>query len=56
MLVGRSGEKFYLLEVIAFILQYVKDQLIGHLSIGAKLLKTTDFDWVITVLIYDDST
>uniref|UniRef100_A0A1X7VEB9 Uncharacterized protein n=1 Tax=Amphimedon queenslandica TaxID=400682 RepID=A0A1X7VEB9_AMPQE len=44
-----SGEKFYLIEVIAFILQYLKDQLIDHLSRGVAPLKTTDFDWVITV-------
>ena len=44
-----SGEKFYLVEVIAFILKYLKDQLIDHLSRSAKPLKTTDFDWVITV-------
>ncbi|XP_011402427.1 PREDICTED: heat shock 70 kDa protein 12A-like [Amphimedon queenslandica] len=44
-----SGEKFYLIEVIAFILQYLKDQLIDHLSRSAIPLKTTDFDWVITV-------
>ncbi|XP_011402430.1 PREDICTED: heat shock 70 kDa protein 12A-like [Amphimedon queenslandica] len=44
-----SGEKFYLIEVIAFILQYLKDKLIGLHSRGATPLKTTDFDWVITV-------
>ena len=44
-----SGEKFYLVEVIAFILKYLKDQLIDHLSRTVKPLKTTDFDWVITV-------
>ena len=37
------------MEVIAFILKYLKDQLIDHLSRTAKPLKTTDFDWVITV-------
>ncbi|XP_019849449.1 PREDICTED: uncharacterized protein LOC109580573 [Amphimedon queenslandica] len=44
-----SGEKFYLIEVIAFILQYLKDQLIDRLSRTVRPLKTTDFDWVITV-------
>ena len=44
-----SGEMFYLLEVIAFILKHVKDLLIDHLSRTVKQFKTTDFDWVITV-------
>ena len=38
-----------MVEVIAFILQYLKNELIDHLSRRAKPLKTTDFDWVITV-------
>ena len=37
------------MEVIAFILKYLKGLLIDHLSLTAKPLKTTDFDWVITV-------
>ena len=44
-----SGEKFYLVEVIAFILQHLKDLLIDHFSHTAWPLKTADFDWVITV-------
>ncbi|XP_011407516.1 PREDICTED: heat shock 70 kDa protein 12A-like [Amphimedon queenslandica] len=44
-----SGEKYYLVEVIAFILKYLKDQLIDHFERTVKPLKTTDFDWVITV-------
>ncbi|XP_019859467.1 PREDICTED: heat shock 70 kDa protein 12A-like [Amphimedon queenslandica] len=44
-----SGEKYYLVEVIAFILKYLKDQLIDHFKLTVKPLKTTDFDWVITV-------
>uniref|UniRef100_A0A1X7V8W8 Uncharacterized protein n=1 Tax=Amphimedon queenslandica TaxID=400682 RepID=A0A1X7V8W8_AMPQE len=44
-----SGEKCYLVEIIAFIIQYLKDQLIDHLSHTITPLKTTDFDWVITV-------
>ncbi|XP_019850144.1 PREDICTED: heat shock 70 kDa protein 12A-like [Amphimedon queenslandica] len=44
-----SGEKYYLVEVIAFILQYLKDLLINHFSRTVRPLKTTDFDWVITV-------
>ena len=44
-----SGGKYYLVEVIAFILQHLKDLLIGYLSCTARPLKTTDFDWVITL-------
>uniref|UniRef100_A0A1X7TPG0 Uncharacterized protein n=1 Tax=Amphimedon queenslandica TaxID=400682 RepID=A0A1X7TPG0_AMPQE len=44
-----SGDKFYLVEVIAFILKQLKDLLIEHLSCTVKPLMTTDFDWVITV-------
>ncbi|XP_011410276.1 PREDICTED: heat shock 70 kDa protein 12A-like [Amphimedon queenslandica] len=44
-----SGEQYYLVEVIAFILKYMKDLLIDHLSRTVRPLKTTDFDWVITV-------
>ena len=44
-----SGEKFYLVEVIAFILQHLKNLLMDHFSLTPKPLKTTDFDWVITV-------
>ena len=43
------GEKYYLVEVIAFILKYLRDSLIDHLSRTWKPLQTTDFDWVITV-------
>ena len=38
-----------MVEVIAFILKYLKDLLIEHLSRTVRPLKTTDFDWVITV-------
>ena len=44
-----SGENFYLVAVIAFILKYLKDLLIDHFSRLVTPLKTTDFDWVITV-------
>ncbi|XP_011406946.1 PREDICTED: heat shock 70 kDa protein 12A-like [Amphimedon queenslandica] len=44
-----SGNKYYLVEVIAFILKYLRDLLIAHFSCTVKPLKTTDFDWVITV-------
>ena len=44
-----SGKKYYLVEVVAFILKNLKVTLIDHLSRGIKPLKATDFDWVITV-------
>ena len=44
-----SGEKFYLVAIVAFILKYLKDLLIDHFSRLVIPLKTTDFDWVITV-------
>ena len=44
-----TGEKLHLVEIIAFILKYIRDCLIGHLAQTVKPLKTTDFDWVITV-------
>ncbi|XP_011409410.1 PREDICTED: heat shock 70 kDa protein 12A-like, partial [Amphimedon queenslandica] len=50
-----SGEKFYLIEVIAFILQYLKDLLIDHHCRGVTPLKTTDFDWVITAGLLTES-
>uniref|UniRef100_A0A1X7TRL4 VWFA domain-containing protein n=1 Tax=Amphimedon queenslandica TaxID=400682 RepID=A0A1X7TRL4_AMPQE len=43
------GEKFYLIEFIAFILQHLKNLLMDHFSRTTWPLKTTDFDWVITV-------
>ena len=44
-----NGKSFYLMEVIAFILKNLKDQLVDHLSRTVKPLKAHDFDWVITV-------
>ena len=44
-----TGKKFFLVEVIAYILKYLKDSLIKHLAPTVRPLKTTDFDWVITV-------
>ncbi|XP_011408792.1 PREDICTED: heat shock 70 kDa protein 12A-like [Amphimedon queenslandica] len=44
-----SGEKFYLVEVIAFILQCIKRKLIIQLNRNEDSFKTTDFYWVITV-------
>ena len=45
-----TGESYYLVEVIAFILKHLKDLLIERLSaLAVTPLETTDFDWVITV-------
>ena len=44
-----DGKKFYLLEVIAFVLKYLKHKLQEHLSNMQQPLKSDEFDWVITV-------
>ena len=44
-----TGEPFYLIEVIAFILKSIALQLQEHLSRTVLPLKKNDFDWVITV-------
>ena len=44
-----AGKRYYLVEVIAFVLCHLKDQLMIHLGgIGTTFLPS-DFDWVITV-------
>ena len=43
------GNSYYLMEVIAIMLKYFKDQLIDHLSRTVKPLKASQFEWVITV-------
>ena len=45
-----GGKKFYLVEVIAFVLKHLKCQLEDHLARTQQpLKKSDDFDWVITV-------
>ena len=44
-----GGGEYYLVEVIAFILKYLKEKLVDHLSITITPLKASEFDWVITV-------
>ena len=44
-----DGKKFYLVEVIAFVLKYLKHTLEEHLSNMQLPLKSDEFDWVITV-------
>ena len=43
-----NGESYYLVEVVAFILRHLKEQLLDHLSTSARF-SSTDFEWVITV-------
>ena len=44
-----SGEQYYLVEVIAFVLKHMKQHLKDKLRIVAPLLSTADIHWVITV-------
>ena len=46
-----NGKEFFLVEVIAMILKYVKDRLLTvEMAKSPKdVLKASDFDWVITV-------
>ena len=45
-----NGTEYYLVDMIAQILKYLKIELIeNHLQHGWHNLKATDFDWVITV-------
>ena len=40
---------YFLVEVIAFILKHLKELLLAHLSNEVRKIKSTHFDWVITV-------
>ena len=44
-----NGKEYYLVEVIAHILKYLKDELIRILKLSNLNLTANDFDWVITV-------
>ena len=47
---AHNGKKYYLVDVIAQILNYLKIELIeNNLQRGGHFLEATDFDWVITV-------
>ena len=47
---AKNGEEYYLVDVIAQILKYLKNELIENLLQNAgRSLEATDFDWVITV-------
>ena len=44
-----KGNKYYLVEVIALMLNQIKTSLVDQLSRTTTKLKATDFNWVITV-------
>lgn len=45
-----NGKEFYLVDVIAHILKYLKDALIeDHLGQGGHSFHASNFDWVISV-------
>ncbi|CAI8050493.1 Heat shock 70 kDa protein 12A [Geodia barretti] len=46
---GKNGKEYFLVEVIAHILKYLKDELIKKMKRADWALNATDFDWVITV-------
>ena len=46
---ARNGREYYLVEVIAHILKFLKDELIKKMKRADWDLNATDFDWVITV-------
>lgn len=47
---AKNGKEYYLVDVIAQILKYLKIELIeNNLQRAGHPLKATDFDWVITV-------
>ena len=43
------GDSYYLVEVIAIMLKYLKDQLIDHLSRTPRPFKASQFEWVIAI-------
>ena len=44
-----TGEQYYLVEVIAFVLKHLKSKMADELSRVAPKLKTYEMHWVITV-------
>ena len=53
---AKNGEEYYLVDVIAQILKYLKSELIEKLKHAGLRKGATDFDWVITVpAIWKDS-
>ena len=46
---GKNGKEYYVIDVVAQILKYLKTELINHLQRSEHPLEATEFDWVITV-------
>ena len=44
-----AGGLYYLVEVIAFVLSHLKDELMKHLSTSGFEFSPMDFEWVITM-------
>ena len=44
-----SSEQYYLVDVVAFILKYLKDQLYETVGSTDLNMKHVQFDWVVTV-------
>ena len=44
-----SSEQYYLVDVVAFILKYLKDQLYETLDKSDLMMSHVQFDWVVTV-------
>ena len=44
-----SSEQYYLVDVVAFILKYLKDQLYEALATSGLNMSQIQFDWVVTV-------
>ena len=44
-----SNEQYYLVDVVAFILKYLKDQLYDALGKSDLDMSQVQFDWVVTV-------
>ena len=44
-----SSEQYYLVDVVAFILKYLKDQLYEALDRSGLNMSQVQFDWVVTV-------
>ena len=44
-----SSEQYYLVDVVAFILKYLKDQLYETVGRTDLNMKRVQFDWVVTV-------
>ena len=46
---AKNEKEYYLVDVIAQVLKYMKNELIEKLKYAGLHMKATDFDWVITV-------